>query len=53
MFFYSDRQNQISILLAALTIASLPNGKAVSQPAFESYQVVVNSDRDTVEPMLN
>ena len=50
MPFYSDRQNQISILLATLTIASLLNGKAVSQPAFESYRVVVNSDRDTVEP---
>ncbi|MBE9046447.1 OmpA family protein [Pleurocapsales cyanobacterium LEGE 10410] len=50
MLFNSDRRNQISILLAALTIAGLLNGKAVSQSAFESYRVVVNSDRDTVEP---
>lgn len=50
MPFNSDRHNQISILLAALTIAGLLNGKAVSQPALDSYRVVVNSDRDTVEP---
>ena len=50
MPFNSDRHNQISILLATLTIAGLLNGKATSQPAFNSYRVIVNSDRDTLKP---
>ena len=52
MPFYSDRQNHIPFLLTALIIGSLiPFGeKAVAQPKLQSFKVVVNSDRDTINP---
>ena len=51
MPFNSNNRNQISILLATLTLSCLLNSrKATSQPALDSYRVVVNSDRDTVKP---
>ena len=50
MPFNSDR-NRTSILLATLTLSCLLDStKATSQPAFNSYRVVVNSDRDTAKP---
>ena len=52
MPFYSDRQNHIPFLLTALIIGGLiPSGnKAVAQPKLRSFKVVVNSDRDTINP---
>ena len=52
MPFNSNDRNRISILIATLTLTGLLGGErqASSRPAFDSYRVVVNSDRDTIEP---
>lgn len=51
MPFYSDCQNRIPFLLTVMIIGLAPWGNtALAQSELQSYQVVVNSDRDTVEP---
>ena len=50
MLFNSDRKNQILLLLTAIFISLIPWGKALAQSDLQSFKVVVNSDRDTIEP---
>ena len=49
MPFYSDRQNRI-LLLTAMIIGLIPWGRALAQSDLQSFKVVVNSDRDTINP---
>ena len=49
MSFYSDRQNRI-LLLTAMIIGLIPGGRALAQSDLQSFRVVVNSDRDRIEP---
>ena len=48
MPFYSDRQNRI-LLLTMMTIGLIPWGKALASD-LQSFKIVVNSDRDTIQP---
>ena len=44
-----NRQNRI-LLITAIVIGLIPWGKTVLASDLQSYKVVVNSDRDTIEP---
>ena len=50
MFFNSDRRNSIPILLTALVTSSLVPQPAMAQGDLQSFKVVVNSDRDLINP---
>ena len=50
MPFYKDCQNQILFLLTVTICSLIPWGNTALASDLQSFEIVVNSDRDTIEP---